>query len=679
MSTLIEMVADFETTQIREYTTRKVYDSHHIKRDIRVLDNHKSKAFVCAWGLIGVMDDEDTIIHGRNIKDFLYYVKNLAETNPDNRYTIFTHNLGFDGSFVMYDIMRYWQEAFISDEVRDASLYSFSVAWGNDVRVTFRDSHKIFPMKVEELGELYGMAKLKGDWDYNKYRDDSTEITDEEWGYLDHDVIIVKRALKDYRERGYKENTIASIAYADRLRRTFPKFKKFIANRMKKKNYEGFRAAFPQDVMPLARDQHRNVMKAYFGGWTWLNPHYCPAELRKIGIADGKVRNVHSFDENSMYPDKMANWWLPIKQPIVYKNPNSYTVKKCKASYKCLIYHISHLTISLKGEYNFPMLMFPTCPETSVRCQGKVIMCNDEDVWLSNLDVEMMKAEYDIKSFIIEEIYCFNAKKGPYKKFVDYWMGVKAEATIKRAECKKAGDKAGYIYWSQQRAIAKVMMNSSYGKDGTKLFRDKKITSLVDGLLETSANIEETTIEFYMPAAVFITASARYDLYQLLKAAGREGIYSDTDSLKATEKGTALIYNAAKEGKLRIDDAELGAWKDEATYTEAKFVRQKTYAALENGEWHYTVCGAPDGVKALMDIEHFERGMIITLDMIHSVKDEKGNPLQGKLVPASVTGGVILVEVPFQISDYEEWEYGDKDNLPIEMFVDFMHNLKGVA
>ena len=659
----VEYVADFETTSVRRYKNIKIKG-----HDFRVFDQENSEAFVCAWGLAPIEAvSSDEVWTGRSIEQFLDVVEAIAKKlKKRDKLNVFTHNLKFDGAFILWHCL-YNKYGEVFDEVRDNSLYNFSVKFPSGVVVTFRDSSKIFTSTVAKLGETYGIKKLMGDWDYEKYRDETTEISPEEWEYVKHDVLIVCKALHDYRSKGYKQNTAASIAYNQRLNFTYPKFNKSFANKFKKSDYELFRSKFPFDIMPLPEDIHTEIMGAYYGGWTYLNPHY----------AEKTLLNISSFDENSMYPDKMANSVLPIGQPTVYENPDEDLLKQIRAVFPCIIYRIKNLTLQLKDEWSLPMLMFETDYKTSVRSQGKVITCKNELCWLTNYDYEMMMNEYYVLDGQIEKVFAFNGKAGQYKEYVDYWMGVKAEHTILAKEAKSRGDFEEAAIHNQIRNDAKLMLNSPYGKDGTKIYRMKKTSYMSEnGLLATNNELEKSDIEYYLPSAIFICATARYNLYEALKVAGKSFIYSDTDSLKVTKKGRDALYEAAKQGMLVIDDAELGAWKDEALYDKAKFVRQKTYATLEDGEWHYTVCGAPDSVKQAFKIDDFKRGMVISLSDIHKYIDPNtGKPCQGKLLPISVKGGVILEECAFQIANQEDWNQFTPDNLPIHNFVKFMRTL----
>lgn len=646
----MEFVADFETTSVRVY------------RKDKKLDREKSRAFVCAWAIIPVqlVPDPSEIVRGRTIESFLSYCENLffevrkTAVKRKPKINIYTHNLKFDGDFILYHILKY-KTAKVTNEVRENVLYNFTISFPSGAEISFFDSMKIFPMSAEKVGKMYGIKKLKGDWDYNKYRDDKTYISPEEWEYVDHDVMIISRALADYRARGYCENTQAAIAYSERLRRTYPHFNKLIAKRIKDKNFDAFRQRFPFDIMPLPFDLHKHLLLSYFGGISWLNPKYACTD----------IKNGHSYDVHSMYPDKMANYPLPVGQPFIIENPSPEEAKRYLLNYDCVIADIEDLSITLKSPRHFPWLMFPTLGSSSVRCQGKIIDCRNEFAVLSNWDYKILISEYNIHSIKITRLYLFRSKRGQYKDFITFFMDQKTAADKILKDPDAAGDEKQNA--AVLRSIAKVMMNASYGKDGTKLLRQHNTTGYneVEDVLYNELDDEIALPEYYLPSAIFICARARYQLFSAAVLVRDDFIYSDTDSIKVTDAGNEILKNSPD---FDIDPFRLGSWGYEGKYDTCRFVRQKTYSYTQDGERHYIVCGAPESVKKSMKIDDFKPGMIISIDDLHRLG------LEGRLLPVRVPGGVILEETGFQISKVDNWDEYNGRNMPIDykMFCDII-------
>lgn len=657
----MEFVADFETTSVCVYQTVRQRVNGEMK-DVKKLDREKSRAFVCAWALIPVelSPDPAHIVRGRTIRSFLAACEDLnravnAGKKRKAKINIYTHNLKFDGDFILYEILKNGTAELIN-EVRENVLYNFKIRFPSGVEVTFYDSMKIFPMKAADVGKLYGIQKLNGDWDYNKYRDETTEISPEEWGYIDHDVMIISRALADYRARGYHENTQAAIAYNERLKQTFPRFNKLLAKRIKKGDFEAFRQCFPYDIMPLPFALHKHLLLGYFGGISWVNPKFACKDIDE----------AHSYDVHSMYPAQMHDAPLPVGQPIIISNPSPEEAARILNSYDCVIADIEDLSITLKSPRHFPFLMFQTNDKTSVRMQGKIISCRNEYAVLSNYDYRIMYNEYNVHSCKITKLYMFRSKRGMYAKFIDYWMDKKTESDriLKDPAASDEAKQNAKI----QRAISKVMMNSSYGKDGTKLLRqcNQTVYDKANDVLENMPKADVAQPEYYLPSAIFICACARWQLYSAVVLVRDDFLYSDTDSVKVTAKGNEILKQDAR---FKIDPFKLGTWGYEGMYTATRFVRQKTYSYEQDGERHYTVCGAPDSVKLQMKIDDFFPGMIITLEDLHAEGRE------GRLLPVRVPGGVILEETGFQIAKVDNWDEYNGRNMPIdyEKFCDIIN------
>ena len=160
----------------------------------------------------------------------------------------------------------------------------------------------------------------------------------------------------------------------------------------------------------------------------------------------------------------------------------------------------------------------------------------------------------------------------------------------------------------------------------------------------------------YTAMGAFITAYAREKTIRSAQTVYDRFIYADTDSLH-------LIGHDVPEG-LEVHPTHLGAWKNEGTFTNSKYLRAKTYMetmhevkkdTLKNyvclmqkhtTEWiyrepdgiHYgetkvTCAGMPDNVKESVTYENF-----------HS-----GSTFEGKLMPRRYPGGIVLEKTTFTI------------------------------
>ena len=211
---------------------------------------------------------------------------------------------------------------------------------------------------------------------------------------------------------------------------------------------------------------------------------------------------------------------------------------------------------------------------------------------------------------------------GIFTEYIDKWIKVKNEATI-------SGNKG-------MRALAKVMLNSLYGKFATSLDVQSKYPYLEDGIVKYYLGEKDTKKGLYLPVGIFITSYARNKTirtsqaikdYSIKKYGKDMYIYSDTDSIHT------LLPIEELTKFCEIDDVELGKWKHESTFSKARFVRQKCYLEMIDNEVKITCAGMPKSCYKYVEWEKFKQGFTCG----------------GKLTFKHVIGGVKLDETDFTI------------------------------
>lgn len=243
---------------------------------------------------------------------------------------------------------------------------------------------------------------------------------------------------------------------------------------------------------------------------------------------------------------------------------------------------------------------------------------------LTSVDFALFKECYDAEIFRYKGGYYFKAKVGMFAEYVDYWFDVKTTA-------KKEKNKG-------MEAIAKLMLNSLYGKFGARMFGKSKypIYDTLYDLIRYKQTEEEKRKAGYIPVATFITSYCRDKIIRAANACGDRFIYGDTDSLH---------IHGMDDPDIDIDEFRLGAFKQENVFKRAKFIRQKTYMEIiaKNGkeEMNLKACGMPKKLKETVREEDFFEGAVYD----HSVTPRFAPKLKPKIVP----GGVILAETTFKI------------------------------
>ena len=551
------------------------------------------ETWVWAWALCDI-ENPSKVDVGNSIEGFFERIKN--EANP----YIYFHNLKFDGEFILYYLMKNGYEYTITKEKRDKTFsclisdmglfYSIEVYFEvgkKTKKVTFIDSLKIINQTVESMPKNFKIEENKLEIDYNAPREKGHVLTGEEEAYVKNDVIIVAKALKYLFDMGLTKMTAGSNALSEYKEIT---------------RLNRFRSLYK----PLNYDIDKDIRRAYRGGFTYLNPLY-----KNKSVGEGEV-----LDVNSLYPSVMYEAILPFGEPFFYEG--EYVEDKVYPLY------IQRLTCSFKIKEG----KMPTIQIKHSRFVDNEYLTDSgiEPValTLTSVDLKLFLEQYDVWDLHYESGWKFKAMRGLFTEYIDKWIKVKNEATI-------SGNKG-------MRQVAKIMLNSLYGKFATSLDVQSKIPYLECDIVKYKLGEKGTKEGVYLPMGAFITAYARDKTIRTSQAikdysTKKYGVdmycYSDTDSIH-----TILPIEELKQF-CEIDDVELGKWEHESHFTRAKFIRQKTYLEEINGEIEITCAGLPQRCYDQVTWDNFKEGLKV----------------DGKLSFTHVKGGVILKETEFTIKE----------------------------
>lgn len=535
------------------------------------------------WAVCAVdIESLETVHLSNSIDQFFQYLSNKNTV-------CYFHNLKFDGEFILNYLLTHGYtyadthkpktfETLITD---DGIFYSITVYFAKEnkkyKKVVFYDSYKKLPFKVSVIAKAFELEDSKLEIDYSALRPVGHILTEEEKAYIVADCRIVAQALQIQFKEGLKKMTNASDAMNG--------YKAIITR-------ESFAKWFP--VLPVELDL--DIRRAYKGGYVYLNPKY--KNVRGIkGI---------TFDVNSLYPWAMYNCLLPYGYPYYFEGEPKPDEKAplfivhMKCTFKLKTGHLP--TLQLKNNYRFV--------ETEYLSSSEDENGEDEPVemFLTNVDYQLMLDHYDIDEVTYINGWKFKATVGMFKDYIDYWMNVKETTT------------------GALRQLAKLMLNSLYGKFATNPKARKKIPYLDEaGIVRYKLDEPELREPVYTAMGCFITAYAREKTIRSAQRVYDRFIYADTDSLH-------LVGHEEPEG-LEIHPTHLGAWKNEGRFTDSKYLRAKTYMETVDGVTKVTCAGMPDNIKELVTYENFT----------------PGSTFFGKLMPRRYPGGIVLEETSFTI------------------------------
>lgn len=594
------LVADFETT---------VYDGQE-----------STEVWSAAYA--GLFNDDIGVFH--SLSDFMEFVLGLKKSC-----IIWFHNLRFDGSFIVDWLLRNdWNYNNAKDKdmlshdfkglISEMNRWYSVTLKHRHYTIEFRDSVKLMPFSLAEVGKAFNTSHRKLDMEYKGYRYAGCPITPQEMQYIINDVLVLKEAMEVMINDGHDKLTIGSCCVSE--------FKKLIGKDEFSKMFPDMKS-YPLDISYGTDNAHDYIHKSYHGGWCYLKKD-----------REGRQVNGQTFDVNSLYPSVMhskSGNYYPIGNPKFFtgKPPDCVTARKDIVYFvrvKCRFYlKPGYLpTIQIKRDFRYKSTEWLETSDIFYKGSYHRYYETDGDIkeakpelTLTFRDLELLLTHYDVYDLEYLDGCYFNAILGMFDDYIDKYMEIKMNSK------------------GAKRTEAKLFLNNLYGKLSTSDDSSYRVPYLSD---ETDALKFELIEErdksvFYIPAGTLVTAYARYFTITHAQKNYDKFIYADTDSIHC---------DAGEMVDIAVHDSKLLHWKQESIWSSAIFIRAKTYAEfirIHDGEkvdrpyWDIKCAGMPERCK---------NEFLAT----HPITDFKyGLKVGGKLVPKYYPGGIVLKETDYTL------------------------------
>ena len=341
-----------------------------------------------------------------------------------------------------------------------------------------------------------------------------------------------------------------------------------------------------RNIFPRLSDHDDAAIRsAYRGGFTAV-------AVGKEGYKSGPGR---VYDVNSMYPSVLRDEPLPCGKPLPYYDglpEDGYWVARATVSFRLKPGAIP--CIQLKNTPGY---------------RGSEHLKMGESVTLSftNIDYRLFQEMYDFEIEALQWCYTFNTCTHAFDAYIEKWGRIKENTT------------------GVKRQLAKLHLNSLYGKFGNAPSLGSR-TPVIDEAGDVHYVPGPSTEDEpnYVPLAVFVTSLARDRVIRAAIACGDRFLYADTDSLHV--EGERPV-----EG-LDVDDNRLGAWAHESSFAYGVYNRAKQYGEVIDGKHVIHMAGAPEKILENVTVDDMLGDMV----------------LDGKLVPRTVRGGVLLQPTTFR-------------------------------
>lgn len=577
---------------------------------------------------------------------------------------IYYHNLGFDGTFWLCYLLgklklkQAYEDLSTMDEFKvkwipnedmpDGSIkYSISnmgkyysiTCFVKGHYIEFRDSLKLLPFSVAEIGKAFKTKHQKLEMEYEGFRYPNCYISDEEKEYIKNDVYVIKEALEFMFEQKHDSMTIGTCCMKE-FKRTYDKW-----------TYEEM---FP-DLKAIeldadkfgSKDVDEYIRRSYRGGWCYV-----------VKGCENRIFNKGCVcDVNSLYPSVMhssSGNAYPIGNPMFWKGnfihpealrDNMYYFVRVKTRFKLKKGMLPFIQIKNSGMYKSNEYL-----ETSdFKINGKYYKGYiDKDgnkvdarptLTLTMTDYALFRKHYDVKDFEILDGCYFESRVGIFDDYINPWRDLKMKST------------------GAMRQLAKLFLNNLYGKMATNSCSSFKVVNIIDGKIDYDLVIEFEKKTGYIACGSAITSYAKN--FTITNAQNNftgsinpKFVYADTDSIHCMCSREELV-------DVRIHPTDFNAWKCESYFDEAIYVRQKTYIEHITHkdevpcEPHYDIkcAGMGKRCKELMNIS-LSGGKVPAdadekekefLQTRRTLKDFKvGSKVPSNLKPHRIEGGILL-------------------------------------
>lgn len=594
----------------------------------------------------------------------------------DSNVVCYYHNLKFDGAFwlsyLMVDLN--FEQAYVKtgETINDVKwldtkdmknrTFSYSISnLGQWYRITIminehvielRDSLKLLPFSVKRIGQSFATKHKKLDMEYKGFRYAGCEITEEEQAYIANDVMVIKEAIEIMFTEGHKKLTIGACCLSE--------YKKSIG----KKCYESY---FPNMYeIPLDKKKYGSssvgewIKQAYRGGWCYL----CHGK-------EGKTYyNGTTADVNSLYPSMMSSESFnkyPVGMPTFWKG--NYIPDEALAPYNFYFIRIKTKFYLKNGMLPFVQIkssllykateMLETSDifnyedgkyyDSYIDTDGKVKPAS-VTMTMTMMDFNLLVKHYELVDFEILDGCYFNAAIGIFDDYIEKYKKIKLESK------------------GAKRELAKLFLNNLYGKMASSPNSNYKIAYLKeDKSIGFYTVIANDKMPGYIPVGAAITSYARNFTITAAQAnyygPDKPGfIYADTDSIHCDLPAEDIKG-------IKVHDKNFCCWKLESSWDIAYFTRQKTYIEhvvcedqkpIEKPYYSVKCAGMPEKCKTLFvksmegydpksDDEYTEAEKDF-LSVKREITDFNiGLRVPGKLLPKRIRGGVLLVDVPYEM------------------------------
>lgn len=556
--------------------------------------------------------NEKTVIIGRTWVEYLDFCRKIRfYLEEDEKVKVWVHNLSYEFHFLRGVIDFRPEDVF--------AVQSRKILKAEDDRIEYCCSYLHSNMSLKVYADkMQTVHKKLPDYHYSKARYPWTPLTAEELHYCTNDVICLVEAIKaEMTQDGDDLYTIPATS-TGYVRRD-------VKAAMKKIDFRYVPSIAPDELLYI-------LLKEAFRGGNCHANRYFAGEI---------LKNVHSADRSSSYPDVLINCEFPIRK--FYKIPE-YSLDELLSlwigqRHKAALFRLRMKKIRLKKPFwGCPYLAKAKCRNVvnATYDNGRILSADYLETTITDVDLKIIMSEYDFEGEPYDiHVSTYGQLPKPLKEeIIKYY---KAKTELKGVDGEevyymKAKNKLNSIYGMMVTDAAKPHMLYQPDESGDELFVFDPTEQRAE-LIETARKRAFVAYQW----GVWCTAWARYRLEEGIELAhgdildpdAPQFIYTDTDCVKYTGVIDWCAYNSQriadskKNGAYAVDAKGkthyMGVFEPERSEDRFKTLGAKKYAAENADGLEITIAGVgkKSGAKELAEaggLEAFVEGFIFSGD-----------------------------------------------------------------
>lgn len=604
----------------------------------------------------------------RDFKSIIRFINELSELIKDvhnNAYSIvFDANIKYEFSYFQGILSEHITDIFAKSTT---DVCSFTLL--NNIK--FQECLGVFGTSLANLAKTYTTTKKrKGDLDYSKIRNSSTNMSRKEVLYSVNDVAILSEllpvAVDMYIKKGYKIPLTQTGIVRQEIKHSM------LSRRGAKERYIS-------EVNELigTKDEYITFREfLYSGGLTHSNYAYVGKVIKSIDNTPA----VKCKDLTSAYPWAMNNFSFPAGQLIHTDNIRlalSHPHYILKLTFANIRSKSTHSTIS---EHKCVSLINPVIDN------GRVLRADSLTIWVNEIDLSNIKLiyDYDKENCYVEDVYYFTASK----RCNSSMLNVMNEWYIRKTKLKPLtkdshANDPDYEDNCKEYMRLKQLINSCYGMLVTSLYFENSIYK--DGqIVSEKVDYEDAKKVIFNPyIGYWVTARVRERLIKVISKFPDSIVQYDTDSLyyiPSEEIETEFeiinddIYNQITKVCKQPELHDLGQWDNDGEYDEYCGYGSKRYCGKHaDGTYKITFAGANKNdilnESKRLHIDMFDYLKDFSIDTAYSNKKGAIHPLKsfktdyysvtdynGNTTSQFVCGYTTIVNVQFKAHLTQQFE-----------------------